>query len=566
MTQLRTRPRNQGSHRPLQNTATGLVATVCAFATVGMMLTADFAKAQSGKLVAPLAVDWKFTGNPYGKNPASPIVSEGYVYFASGSYVYAVSSETGSLKWRYPDSGSPLTSLISVSPAISGNTLYLGAGDGLYAVDAVTGKRKWVYNLTRGTGVSTTPVVVGDNLYFISGSRIIALNSQSGEPAGGVWGSGASAGISAGGEPVTDVVVGDRYLIYGTSDVLHSIDSVTGTQRWSFRSTGIDANSMPAISGESLNMIVGTQLVSRRLASGAIKWSANLPEATAVPVTVDADGTSYVITEGRQIYAINSLKKAIWTKSPQLDFLPLASPVAVDGLLIVPTALGGLYAFDTATGKVKWNYRIAPSSTDSKKIPANTSVGGRAVSDRGSLFILSDDGTLTAFNHNATDTLPPVISIYEPEQGDYITGKAPFFITAKVTDEGSGVDVSTMQLKLDTQIIPMRPRGLEEGKTLDFEYRPEEGTIRFASREVEGTSSSLRTGHHTATITVKDWLGNLATKTWSFYTDDTIPRKARKAAAAAPNGRPGGFPGGGGAPSGSPSGPNGFGKGGAGGG
>lgn len=525
------------------------------------MLNSNFAKAQTGRLVAPLAVDWKFTGHPYGKNPASPVVSDGYIYFASGSYVYSLSSSTGSLKWRYPDSGSPLTSLISVSPAISGKTLYLGAGDGLYAIDVVSGKKKWVYNLTRGSGgVATTPVVVGDNVYFISGTRIIALNSQSGEPAGGVWGVGANAGINAGGEPVTDVVVGDRYLIYGTSDVLHAIDAVTGTQKWSFRSTGIDSNSVPAINGESLNMVVGTQLVSRRLASGAIKWFANLPEAPAVPVTVDSDGTSYVITEGRQVYAINSLKKAVWTKSPQLDFLPLASPVAMDGLLIVPTALGGLYAFDAATGQVKWNYRISPSSTDSKKVPANTSVGSKAVLDHGSLFILSDDGSLTAFRHDATDTLPPVITVYEPEQGDYLTGKAPFFITAKVTDEGSGVDVSTMQLKLDSQIIPLRPRGVEEGRLLDFEYRPEEGTIRFASREAEGTSSSLRTGHHTATITVKDWLGNLATKTWSFYTDDTIPRKARKGAAVG-TGRPGGFPGS------SPSGPGGFGgKSGAGGG
>ena len=58
-----------------------------------------------------------------------------------------------------------------------------------------------------------------------------------------------------------------------------------------------------------------------------------------------------------------------------------------------------------------------------------------------------------------------------------------------------------------------------------------------------GRTTALADGHHTVTISAKDWMGNTATRTWSFAVDDTIKRGGTGTQAG--GFRPGGgFPGG----------------------
>ena len=552
MTHSRNCPRNQGSRLLSKKTATKAATSLFLISTAFTLAFSNQSAAQTGKLSTPLAVDWRYTGNPYGNNPSSPIVANGSVYFTSGNYIYAVSSMTGALKWKFPEGGIAFNSFVTVSPALKGNTLFVGGGDGLYAIDTETGKQKWRYNLTRG-GVSTSPVVVDDNIYFIAAGRVLALNCETGDSLGGNWGGRARAGVDAGGEIITDMTVMDHNLLYGTPDLLHAVDAVTGNVKWYTSITGLDHISQPVVSGDVFSMIVGSTLVVRR-STGLVKKTLLLPAAAVVPPATDPDGNFYVVTEDRHIYALNSQLKGLWRVSPVLDFLPLAPPVVSDGILVVSTALGGIFAYDTATGTPKWNYRITPSGVDNKKVPLRTNIASKSVVVGGSLFVLSDDGTLSAFRHDAPDGLPPTVTILEPEQGDYVSGKAPFIVSAKISDQGSGIDLKSIVFKLDNQTIPMRPLGVEEGKGVDFEFLSDEGVIRYVTRESDGVGGSLKDGHHTATVMAKDWMGNTVTKSWVFYTDNTFPRKSRKAQA---NGGTGGFPGGGG----SPSGPGGFGGG-----
>ncbi len=544
MTHPRTCPRKQGSQQPTLRTVIGMSLTLFTISAVSTMALLDKASAQTGKLATPLAVDWRFTGNPYGNNPSTPVVGNGSVYFTSGNHIYATSSTTGTLKWKFPEGGAVFNSYITVSPALKGNTLLVGGGDAMYAIDTNTGKQKWRYNLTQG-GVTTSPVVVEDNVYFIAAGRVLGLNVETGDSLGGNWGGRTRAGVEAGGEVITDMTVMDHYLLYGTPDVLRSVDTVSGNLKWSTNITGLDHISQPVVSGDTFSMIVGSTLVTRRI-SGLVKRSIPLPVAGVVPPATDAEGNLYVITEDRHIYALNAQLKGVWKSSPILDYLPLAAPIVSDGILVVSTALGGVYAYDTATGQLKWNYRITPSGVDNKRVPLRTNIACKSAVSGGSLFVLSDDGTLTAFRHDAVDGLPPVVTIVEPEQGDYVSGKAPFIISARLNDQGSGLDTSSIVFKLDGQSIPKRPAGVDEGKGTDFEFISDEGIVRFVTRESDGVGGSLKDGHHTATVSARDWMGNTVIKTWVFYTDLTFPRKSRR-----PNANPnGGFPGGGTSPSG----------------
>ena len=485
----------------------------------------------SGKLATPLSVEWKYTGTYFGNNPASPVIVKDTAYFVTGKHAYAVDLASGALKWRYPaDPTAALTTLVVVTPAVINGAVYLGAGDGLYALKADDGALKWHY--TANGGVATTPVSYNNAIYFISGvGRIHAVNTEAGDSIGGVWKNGSQLGVDAGGAAIADAGVANGIIYYvTTNEVLHAIDMSTGVQRWYGRPGSVDHTSVPTVNGESVITANGNFVTAWRAVTGQKRWSVTLNSNAVVPPAVDSEGNTYVVTDNKEIYAINPRGRGAWTKPAVVDYLPLTAPTVADGLLIVPTANGGIYAFDTGTGELKWQYIISPTSTHINRIPTKVNVGATPVAANGVLYVLSDDGALTAFRHDAPDSLPPVVSDFDPEQGEYINGRAPFHIGAKIADEGSGLNLGSLRLKLDGRDIPRYAPGAEVSGKEGFLFDVDNYRLDYTTHETEGRSSSLADGHHTATITVKDWKGNETSKSWLFTVDDTIPRRARRPA------------------------------------
>jgi outer membrane protein assembly factor BamB len=502
---------------------------------------AQGASTAGGKLTTPLSVEWKYTGTFFGNNPASPAITKDAAYFVTGNHVYSVQLTNGALRWRYPaDVQATLPALVVVTPTVINGVVYVGAGDGLYAINADDGTLKWKY--TSNGGVATTPIAYNSAIYFISGiGRIHAVNVDTGDSIGGVWKSGATLGVDAGGAAIADAAVSNGVIYYVTSnEVLHAIDLSTGVQRWYGRPGSVDHTSVPVVSGEAVVIADGNFLSSWRALTGQKRWSITLNSNAVVPPAVDADGTTYIVTDNKEIYAINTRGRGVWTRPAVVDYVPLAAPTIADGLLIVPTANGGIYAFDAASGNLQWHYLLSPTSTNINRIPEKINVGASPVAANGVLYVLSDDGALTAFTHDAPDTLPPTITGLDPEQGEYLSGRAPFHIGAKISDEGSGIDLTSLKFQLDGRNIPRFAPGAEVSGSEGFIFDLQNYILDYTTRESEGKSSALRDGHHTATISVKDWKGNQVTKTWLFTIDDTIPRRSRRPANQ-PGGPPGSF-------------------------
>jgi len=539
MTLWRINPHAEGFRRSAR-IGLPLAAGLAAIALAGVIAAPTRAQdpaASTSKLTTPLSVEWKYTGTYFGNNPASPVISKDSAYFVTGSHAYAVSLKSGSLKWRYPsDPAVAMPTLVVVSPAVFNNVVYLGAGDGLYALNADDGTLKWHY--TANGGVATTPVHYNNAIYFLSGTgRIHAVSTETGDSIGGVWKTAGSLGVDAGGAAIADAAMTNGIIYYvTTNEVMHAIDLSTGVQRWYSRPGSVDRTSVPVVSGDSVVIANGNFLSSWRAITGQKRWTLPLTSNAVVPPAVDADGNAYIITDNKEIYAINSRGRGVWQRPAMVDYVPLAAPTIADGLLIVPTANGGIYAFDTASGALKWHYLLSPTSTNINRIPTKINVGSSPVVVNGSLYVLSDDGALTAFRHDAPDTLPPTIAAMDPEPGEYLSGRAPFHIGAKVSDEGSGIDLSTLKLSLDGRDIPRFAPGAEVSGKEGFLFELDNYIVDYTTREAEGKSSSLRDGHHNATITVKDWKGNQATKTWTFTIDDTIPRRSRRPANQPPTG------------------------------
>jgi outer membrane protein assembly factor BamB len=136
--------------------------------------------AQSG------ALRWKFkTGNVV---HASPTVADGVVYIGSwDSFFYALDARTGRERWRFK-TGEDVQIFnqvgIQSSAVVAGGVVYFGCRDAyLYALDAATGTKVWAFS-NQGSWVISTPIVLGDIVYFATSDSGLfrALNAKTGAP------------------------------------------------------------------------------------------------------------------------------------------------------------------------------------------------------------------------------------------------------------------------------------------------------------------------------------------------------------------------------------------------
>ncbi|HZT43693.1 MAG TPA: PQQ-binding-like beta-propeller repeat protein [Chthonomonadaceae bacterium] len=500
----------------------------------------NVALTQSGQstttIDTPLAVLWKFTGEAVALNHAAPIVTDDSVYLSAGRRVYAVDLNTGGLRWRYPELD-PLPALVTGSPVYSNGVLYFGAGDGLYALNAADGKEVWTpFRLTR-SGVYTSPKLVGNNIYFAADNgRFYGIDARTGKLLGGAWGSPSQPGIPIGGDIVSDFAIDENNTMYyiTAEQVMHAIDLATGVQKWAQRLDMDVTSARPVVVGDTIYLAASNTLSAYRARSGYRVWAIPLPNEAATPPAVSADGTSYVPTTDGYIYAINSRGRGVWRQAPRLANEIMAQPLIAGNDLVVGTARGGVYVFNLATGGLKWNYSVIPSSVNAQEVPIDANVAAHPVAAAGTLYVVTDDGTMTAFRHDAPDTLAPEITVVEPLEGEHANGFPPFTISARIVDEGSGLNLDTLSFKVDDTTIP-RQRG-QLGDVLDpnlkpgYTYTSESGNVSYSTQESgAGTEMvGLSDGIHRATITVSDWMGNQATKTWLFYIDNSLPRRAPK--------------------------------------
>jgi len=490
-------------------------------------------------LSAPLSVEWKFTGEFFGSNPASPVITEDTAYFVCGNAIYCISTETGGLKWRYPsDPGSFLPKLIIFTPTFANGKLYVSAPDGLYALDAADGKLLWRFNPAGKSQVISSPIVQGSIVYFAAqNGRLYAIDGTTGEIAPGPYKPlNRQTGVDLGGDLATEpsVVDGSMYYVTANSDI-RSINLTSGVIKWSQHIPTDITTAKPVFYGDGFYLAAGNTFSSFRASNGQMRWTIPLPTDAAVPPVVDADGNAYVILADRSIYALNPRGKGFWKKAAHLENRALTQPLIAGGMLLVTTALGGIVAFEATTGNLCWNYTMEPSSTNPNYVPTGTSVAARPVVFGSTMYTLSDDGSLTAFNHDAVDNDPPTIDKLEPENGAYINGRPPLHLSAHIIDEGSGLDLSSLKMKLDDQTLPRKPEDTVSSSAADngFSYKNDSHTVEYTTIETEsGRTATLADGHHTVTVSVKDWKGNLLNKSWTFVTDETIKKIVKNPAPA----------------------------------
>jgi len=506
------------------------------------------------KLEPPLSLLWRYTGGRLGNNSAAASIVGNTAYFAgraqndaaAGGVLFAVDTKTGARKWAFPgEHGLQNKALFTTAPTVFDGNVYIGATDGsLYMIDGSTGRE--IRRFRTGATVASTPLVVKINdknvLFFgANDKKFYALDPETGASS---WRSIYNAGDNVNSAPI----YADGNVYFTTADQkLHAVNAISGRPRYALRLLFRFLPNAPLYADSTLYIPSGPRLTALLPGSGNQRWARDLPGDILTP-PVAADGIIYAAcrnsrTQDYELYALRANGRELWKKAAVLPFAPSAAPTISGDVIYVPTGRNVLLAVSREDGHVLWQYRIDPSSSSPGAAPTGDLRLSAPVSiSNGTLYVLSDDGSLSAFRKDAPDQTGPLLSVIYPMPGQAVNGGPGLVLAAKVTDPGSGLDDSSLQMMLDDQKVEP---SFDLTRNMVYYQTKSKGKI------VE--TATIPNGRHTVTIVAKDYKGNEQKETWSFVVDNGLPRPSSSVAppprpggiGSGGNPRPGGGPGGG---------------------
>lgn len=177
---------------------------------------------------------------------------------------------------------------------------------------------------------------------------------------------------------------------------------------------------------------------------------------------------------------------------------------------VVAVVNGQTYTLSLNSSTGKYEATItAPGKTSYNQTGGYYNVQVKATNDAGTTGS-ADASTLDGLKLVVKEKVAPVITILSPSAGAYVTNsKQPVVFTVVDETDGSGIDLSSLVVKLDGTAV---------------------AAATLASTSVTGgyqvtytPASALSDGSHTVTVDVSDNDGNAAVQKSTSYTVDTIP-------------------------------------------
>ncbi len=304
-----------------------------------------------------------------GPGYSGPIVGEDRVFVtetvdARDEVVTALARSDGQAIWRaswpgameVPFFAKRTGDWIRATPAYDGQALYVaGMRDVLVSLDAANGNQRWRVDFTQryGTplpdfGFSSSPLVVGDDLYVQAGGGLVKLDKHTGDSrwrslddGGGMFGSAFSS-------PIFTRLAGQQQLVVQTRKRLVGVDPADGTVHWSeeipaFRGMNIltptvfgDAVLTSAYGGKTNLFAIGTSGDGMRVEP---VWTNKLQGYMSTPVVID--GHAYLHLRNRRFACVELASGEIrWTTKPYGDYWSL---VAQGDKILALDQTGSLY-------------------------------------------------------------------------------------------------------------------------------------------------------------------------------------------------------------------------------
>jgi outer membrane protein assembly factor BamB len=328
-------------------------------------------------------VQWRFATS--GPIVTTPAVSGGVVYIASLSgHLHAVDAGSGREKWQF-QSRMPIAS----SPTVADGVVYFVSSTGsLAAIDAATGQPKWVYAVEHerrfekpglhgyGPAAQTipdawdmfvsSPAVVDDRVYFGSGD-------------GNVYAVGTD-GVLRWKFATGDVVHGSPAVVQGVVYVgsydgrVYALDAATGQQKWAFQG-GLD----PALHNQqgfqaSPAVLDGVVYIGSRdahvyaldAATGRKKWDYPTSKSWVNTTPAVRDGVVYAATSDSSRFIALDARTGRLRFNFDARAYVFSSPALAGSLAYFGAHNGRLYAVDTTSGRLAWEFSTDAARADAQ--------------------------------------------------------------------------------------------------------------------------------------------------------------------------------------------------------
>lgn len=326
------------------------------------------------------------------------------------------------------DKGRKYTKIV---PVLVDGVIYTADIKGrVFAFDAETGKRKWKaktdFAFAGATGAGNGLVLAGT----VDG-QVVALNADDGEL---LWNTEVSSEVVA--PPATNGVI----VVAQTIDAkLFALDAKTGEINWSYDHTtpvlSLRGTASPIVTPTQVICAFDNgQVVSFSSSDGSRTWEARAAQPkgkTDLERIVDIDGSPvleaglvYVTSYQGNVMALNRGQgREVWKKSASSFY----SPAVERGRVFVSTDRSRVIAYNSANGDAVWqneqmlnrelhapvvfddyigvvdgdDYMHLLNKTDGQYVhrfkPKGDGFSAPIISDNGKIYILSDDGKLSAY-------------------------------------------------------------------------------------------------------------------------------------------------------------------------
>ena len=170
-------------------------------------------------------------------------------------------------------------------------------------------------------------------------------------------------------------------------------------------------------------------------------------------------------------------------------------------LLLVPTQSGVLSGYDAVSGKLLWRYVLQASATDSQPKAPSTEVYAAPIVADGALYVVSDDGTLSAFRPDAPDNVGPQLTQLVPDAGATVPSANLFY-------------GALLEMTAPASIRPQSACQVDGNTDAQAQYHAGQNAIYNAP------TALLKEGTHQITVKATDWRGNATTQSWTFLVND----------------------------------------------
>jgi hypothetical protein len=213
------------------------------------------------------------------------------------------------------------------------------------------------------------------------------------------------------------------------------------------------------------------------------------------------DDTIYVPCVDGQVYTLHARSgRARRGAEYRVEGAVTAMPLVTESLVILGTSGSLVYALDRETGSVRWVYRCRAPEQFVDDAAAFGIYAPLTTAD-GTLYVLTGGGDLYSFTANAADAAGPQFAELKPPPGEGL-GDGSVTISVAAFDDGCGVKADSVTLAVD-------------GKPLTVRYDLPSGVAT-------ALFSQPQDGSHVVKVTVADYRGNVASREWSFLTDESL--------------------------------------------